>query len=131
MSSPLLTMFAGRCPRCHEGRFYTGVFGIKDKCDKCGAVFMRDPGAWTGATAVAYMAGSVFAIGLILFMLATGRLMEKGSEFIIAPAVVIFQLISFRFVKGFWVGLLFDMGYVYPDDPDAPADAAPKVRKSR
>jgi hypothetical protein len=35
----------------------------------------------------------------------------------------VFQLVSFRFVKGFWVGMLFDMGYVYPDEPAAPAAA--------
>lgn len=128
MSSSLLTMITGRCPRCHEGGIYSSVLGIQTRCASCGAVFMRDPGAWTGATAVAYMAGSVFAVLLILFMLATGRLMQPGSEFIIAPSVVAFQLLSFRFVKGFWVGMLFDMGYVYPDEPaapDAPADTSP------
>ncbi len=120
MSSSVMTMLTGRCPRCHEGHIYTSVLGIKTQCESCGAVLMRDPGAWTGATAVAYMMGSGFAVCLILFMLATGRLMQEGSELIIAPTVVVFQLVSFRFVKGFWVGMLFDMGYVYPNEPPAP-----------
>jgi uncharacterized protein (DUF983 family) len=119
MSSALGTLFSARCPACNEGPIFDGFWAVRRACPTCGAVFLRDPGSWTGATVVSYMSSAVFAVGAILLCLATGWLVE-GIEWAIAGATVVFALVSFRFVKAAWVGILFDMEQVYPDAPDQP-----------
>ncbi len=125
MSSGLSTMFTGRCPICHEGKLFTGVYEIRERCEVCGAVYYRDPGSWTGATVVAYVAGSVFLVVFLLWMFVSGLLAQKGSEWYALGAVTIFQLGAFRFAKAFWVGVLADMDQIYPDDPSREEPSAP------
>lgn len=121
MSSAPYTLFSGRCPHCHEGKLFAGIYTLHDACPSCGAVFMRDPGSWTGATVLGYMLGSVFAVVLLLLMFATGTL-HDFSGLVVGLATCLFLLTVFRPVKAFWVGMLYDWGYVYPDAPRKPAE---------
>jgi uncharacterized protein (DUF983 family) len=34
--SPLRAAFACRCPRCGEGRLFTGLLSVRNKCERCG-----------------------------------------------------------------------------------------------
>jgi uncharacterized protein (DUF983 family) len=55
-----------RCPRCREGRVFSGVFATRDECPVCGLRFMRETGYFLGAMYFSY----ALAIPLILaFML--------------------------------------------------------------
>lgn len=123
MSSAVSTLFTGRCPHCQQGGIYKSVFELKPTCDVCGAVFYRDPGSWTGATVVTYMAASVWAIGGLIVLWATGTLQTKGTEWIVIGSTAVVSLLLFRFMKAFWVGLLHDWGQVYPD-PEPEEDAS-------
>lgn len=123
------TLFTGRCPHCHEAPIFKGVYAIEDRCPRCGVVFLRDEGNWIGATVVSYMLGSVWALGVLVFLWATGRIMERGIEYTVVGSTVVVLLVTFRLVKGFWVGLLYDWGYVYADEPE-PDDGAPSPAAS-
>lgn len=120
MSTALTTLFTSRCPQCSEGRLFKGVFEMHERCERCGAVFYRDPGSWTGATVITYVGASVFAVGMLFTLWATGLLMEPGSEWIITGSVTLWVLLTLRPLKAFWVGLLYDSGFVYPDDEPKP-----------
>jgi len=111
----------GRCPACGEGKVYKGWMQLHDKCNVCGVVYQRDPGSWTGATVVGYMVGAIFACLLIMVMWMTGRLFEPGANWIVALSTVAFQLLVLHFVKGIWVGILYEGGFVYADpEPSTP-----------
>lgn len=128
MSAAFTTIFTGRCPECGQTSIYTGLFMIREKCDACGVVYQRDPGSWTGATVMAYVLGSVFATLLITVMWFTGDIMEPSAGWIVPVATCVFLLFTFRLVKGFWVGLLYDTGYVFADPPPAEEPASPEDR---
>lgn len=131
MSNPLTTALTGVCPHCRRGPMFTGVFLIRDSCATCGAVFFRDPGSWTGSTVVAYMLGSGFACVLFTILWATGTL-ELWSGWAIATLVCGFMLLTYRFSKAFWVGILHNMEQVYPDPDWRPESERPtKPRKKR
>lgn len=116
MSAAPYTMFTGRCPECHETKVTQGLFGIKERCDNCGVVYMRDPGAWTGATVMAYMVGSVWVVVAAVVIWATGHIRDPGIEWPLVGSTLVVVLASFRYVKRFWMGLLYDWGYVYADE---------------
>lgn len=122
MSSTLYTMATGRCPECHQTSAFKGVFELKEKCEVCGVVYMRDPGSWTGGTVVGYIAGSVFAFFLLGF-LWFADLLGPGSEWWVPALVCLFILATFRFSKGLWLGVLHDSGYVYADPEPEEATA--------
>jgi uncharacterized protein (DUF983 family) len=128
MSASFSTMITGTCPNCQQASAFQGVFLMREKCPKCGAVFMRDPGSWTGATAVGYIGGSVFATLLIAVMWATGTLFTWG-EWVVPVSTCAFILLTFRLSKGLWLGILYDMEQVYPDPAPAltPPARAPEL----
>jgi uncharacterized protein (DUF983 family) len=117
---------AGRCPNCGQGRVFDGWLTVRERCDHCGAVFLRDEGNWIGSTVLAYMLGCAFALVLLFVMWTTGALAHKGSEWIVSGSTVVFLLLVFRPVKGVWVGLLHQWGYVYPDSPDGRPSSGPR-----
>ena len=47
MSSAIGTLFTSRCPHCRQSGIFSGIYAIKERCDVCGAVFLRDEGNWT------------------------------------------------------------------------------------
>jgi uncharacterized protein (DUF983 family) len=128
MSSALSTLFSQRCPVCEHGDLFVGFWKLHDQCPRCGAVYFRDPGSWTGSTVVAYMAGSAFALAMLAGVWATGNLGPQ-APFVVVGSTVAFQLLVFRLAKAFWVGILFDMEQIYADPkPAEPAhtdDSAP------
>jgi len=48
--SPFMTGLKGRCPRCGEGRLYTGFLTVRDSCERCqlgfGFADAGDGAAW-------------------------------------------------------------------------------------
>jgi uncharacterized protein (DUF983 family) len=54
-----------RCPRCLEGAVFKGTFTMRERCGRCGLVFGREEGYFTGAMIVSYclawpLLGAVF-----------------------------------------------------------------------
>lgn len=43
-----------RCPRCREGRVFSGLFATNDRCPVCGLQFMRETGYFLGAMYFSY-----------------------------------------------------------------------------
>ncbi len=76
---------------------------------------------------MAYVAGSVFFFVGLAWIWMTGHIDSMVATQALALGTVVFVFFALRFAKAFWVGLLFGMGYVYPDDdePPAPGDDAP------
>jgi uncharacterized protein (DUF983 family) len=125
MSSALSTLFSQRCPVCEHGELFEGFWKLHDRCPRCGAVYMRDPGSWTGSTVVAYMAGSAFALAMLFGVWATGNLGPQAT-FLVVGGTAMFQLLVFRLAKAFWVGILFDMEQIYADPRPAEPPAQPE-----
>lgn len=113
------TLVNNACPRCGQGELFKSFFVLHEKCDNCGAVYSRDPGAWTGPTVMSYMLALVLAFFLLIGMWLTDNLWP-GSEFILAGFLMVVTLPCHRVMKAAWVGMLFDWGMVYPDPEPEP-----------
>ena len=65
--SPWKTGFAGRCPRCGEGRLFQGYLKVRPRCSACGLDFAFADSADGPAVFIMLIAG--FAVlGLALFV---------------------------------------------------------------
>ena len=53
------------CPRCGEGRVFTGRFAMNELCPRCGYKFERGPGYFTGAMYFSYALGMPVIAGLM------------------------------------------------------------------
>lgn len=118
MSSPLTTMITGRCPHCEKASIYSNVLSVRERCEVCGVVYKREDGNWTGAPVMAYVGTSVYLCVFLAWAWATGRLSEPGFEWTALISTSIVSLLLLRFAQGLWLGMLYDWGYIYEDEPD-------------
>lgn len=52
-----------RCPRCLEGKVFSGSFAMNERCPVCGHRFGREPGYFVGAMYFSYMMSVPFLLG--------------------------------------------------------------------
>jgi len=103
-----------RCPRCLEGRVFSGFLTMRDVCPVCGHVFEREPGYFVGAMYVSY----AMAIPLYLAFVAVLRPLLRGFSDIAVlaaglPLVCLCAPILFRYSRVIW------MHFDWLFDPDA------------
>jgi uncharacterized protein (DUF983 family) len=61
------------CPRCLQGKLFTGLVTMPDNCPVCGLRFEREPGYFSGAMYVSYTLAVLSIVPFWLFLLFTGR----------------------------------------------------------
>jgi uncharacterized protein (DUF983 family) len=118
-----LAMGMNRCPACGQGALFKGWLTLHDTCEACGARYFRDPGNWTAPTAFGYGIGAATAVAMMVILWFVNGL-AAGSEWVIIGVSVGVTLLSFRFVKAWWVALIYQFGYVYADTDVARAEDA-------
>jgi uncharacterized protein (DUF983 family) len=88
------TGFAGRCPRCGEGRLFDGFLTVAPRCANCGLDFsFADSG--DGPAVFIMMIVGFIVVGLALFV-----------EFTFHPPLWLHALIWVPLVLGLSIGLL-------------------------
>jgi uncharacterized protein (DUF983 family) len=99
-----------RCPVCGVGRLFLSAFGMREACPHCGVSYGREEGFWLGSMDINLTLSLLVILGSLVFLpeLGLGReLAYLGAAAILLPAVL------FRFVRGFWMALLYLSGGVY------------------
>lgn len=114
LQTMLRTTLRLRCPACGEGALFARLFALHATCPVCGVRFERDRGEWTGPVVIAYSLGAGLAFVLWVVLFATGRLFP-GAEGLAAIAAGGIAIGSYRFVKAWWIWLIYLGGLVYPD----------------
>ena len=107
-----------RCPRCTEGRMFSGMFRMRSACSNCHLKFEREPGYFVGAMYINY---SVTV--LIVFGAYFGLDYFTGVSFIANLVLwgtfsALFPVFFFRYSRSRW--LSFDYILNPSDRPDAP-----------
>ena len=103
-----------KCPRCHCGDFFVShsydlknLAKVKEKCDKCGLSFFKEPGFYFGAMYVAYG----LSAALFLFFLAIFWLFPPISAWVqiivIGTVSVLFSPYFFSLSKIIWANFFF------------------------
>jgi uncharacterized protein (DUF983 family) len=88
------TGLRGRCPRCGEGRLFSGLLGIQPRCQACGLDFsFTDAG--DGPAVFVIMIVGFIVVGLALFV-----------EFSFAPPFWVHALLWVPLILALSIGLL-------------------------
>jgi uncharacterized protein (DUF983 family) len=91
---PTATGMRGRCPRCGEGRLFSGFLGVQPRCQVCGLDYaFVDSG--DGPAVFIIMIVGFIVVGLALFV-----------EFTIAPPFWVHALLWVPLVLALSIGLL-------------------------
>jgi len=123
----LWALLRQRCPRCHQGHVFHGLFQMNDPCPVCGTIFQREEGYFLGAMYVSY----ALATGILIpLYLAAALLMPRQDSIVIAlvatAAYLPFIPLVFRYSRLVWIYL--DRAVC---GSETSAQAYEKVRKER
>ena len=122
----LVALLRLRCPRCHSGRMFRGVFGMNDPCPHCGLIFQREEGYFLGSMYVSYLLGSLI-LGLGYFL---GMSLLEWNDLALLGVLLILYLpltpLIFRYSRAIWI---YVDRWVSPGDEGAGAYEKVKARE--
>lgn len=96
-NSKLYSIFANKCPKCHQGDFFVnknpyskGFIKMNDRCKHCNESFNKEVGFYYGAMYVSY--GFSIAIGIALFILLVVTLKMELINYLMTFFAVVLLL---------------------------------------
>jgi uncharacterized protein (DUF983 family) len=92
-----------RCPRCREGKVWSGALTMNETCPTCDLRFEREPGYFTGAMLVSYLiAVPIFTVLWLALWLVVGW--DILPALIVATVVFLFLVpMIFRYSRVLWM----------------------------
>ena len=99
-----------RCPVCGRGRLFRTAFAMNSECSSCGVVFDREAGLWLGSMDINLTLSLLLLLAPVIFLPDLGL---KRELLIWGAGSVLLPLVLFRFVRGFWIALIYLSGGVY------------------
>jgi uncharacterized protein (DUF983 family) len=94
-----------RCPRCGEGRLFSGLLRTAPSCGVCGLVTAPEPGYYLGAIYINY--GATALLGLLLVLVLLPDLPTPWLVGVLAVHCVVFPTWFFRYSRSLWLGFDF------------------------
>ena len=94
-----------RCPRCRQGKLFTGLLDMPERCPVCGLVYEREHGYFVGAMAISYGL-AVALVGLLFF--AVLAITHWSLEWVLLAASVAFLPLAplcLRYSRAMWIYL--------------------------
>ena len=104
MSRRLMAIVRQRCPRCLEGRVFTGWITMGEACPACGWRYEREPGYFVAAMYVSYFFAVAILAGIVLGVQATAPRLSLGWT--MAAGLPFFLLLApgiFRYSRIIWM----------------------------
>jgi uncharacterized protein (DUF983 family) len=118
--------FRGRCPDCGKGEIFLGFLRIRNVCEVCRVRFERDSGSFLGPTTLAYVVAIV--VEAVLFAVLVWKWgLFPGLEYALIAGAVVAVAGSYRFLKGWWIWLLWTSELVYADPDESEVDSTPAI----
>jgi len=108
-----IALFRGirlRCPVCGRGRLFRTYLSMNAECARCGVRFDRESGLWLGSMDINLTLSLLLILVPLVFLPEIDlrrELMFLGLAAIVVPALL------FRFVRGFWMALIYLSGGIY------------------
>lgn len=94
-----------RCPRCGEGRLFSGWVRMPERCRECRLKFERAPGYFLGSTYINYAITAV-SLTIAYMVLHFGfDLSNRQLAWPLAAFCVIFPILSFRYARALWLAI--------------------------
>jgi uncharacterized protein (DUF983 family) len=92
-----------RCPRCLEGRIWSGFLTMYARCPTCGLEFEREPGYFTGAMVVSYMLAVPVLGAMVIALMVVGGLDALPAVLIGDTAYLALVPFIFRYSRVVWL----------------------------
>lgn len=109
----LYSIINGKCPRCHQGDFFTNTFTfhpakvtkIHNNCSKCNLKYMLEPSFFYGAMYINY--GITVAISIIVFVITKlGFKLNLLESFLsVLAALIVLAPINLRMARIIWINM--------------------------
>lgn len=93
-----------RCPRCGEGKLFSGWFRMFPACSQCGLKYDREPGYFLGSI---YFNYGLTALIVTISYIVGAFVLELPSNALMTGLVVfcvLFPLWFFRYARALWMG---------------------------
>ena len=112
---PILRGLQRRCPACGKGRLFSGYLKLNDTCPACGTAHSHENAADGPAWLTVLLLGPVFAPLIFILSLKTAL-----PIWLVFPLLGVFMVGSalglLAFMKGAWIGALWQMSQPGPPD---------------
>jgi len=103
---PIRAGLAGRCPRCGEGRLFTGFLAVRESCEVCGLDYsFADSGDGPAAFVILIIGFIVVGLALWTEVSLAPPLWLHFTIWI--PLAIVLGLIALRLIKGMLITLQF------------------------
>lgn len=103
---PVRTGLAGRCPRCGEGRLFSGFLGTAEKCGNCRLDYSFADAGDGPAVFVILIIGFI-VVGSALWMEVTHNPPLWVHFMLWIPLTVVLSLVALRLIKGLLIVLQY------------------------
>jgi Protein of unknown function (DUF983) len=94
-----------RCPRCGQGKLFTGLFMMPVECPQCKLRYERAPGYFLGSTYINYGVTAVAITVVYLSLHAGAGISNRALAGPLAGFCVLFPLYFFRYARALWLAL--------------------------
>ena len=113
---------------CGEGRMFSGLIAMNERCSHCDFRFEREPGYFLGSSYINYGWTAVsLTIAYLVFHIALGY----PNRYVVPPLVawfVLFPLFFHRYARALWLAFdcfldhtgLQEQGEIPPEQPAGP-----------
>lgn len=104
--SPWSTGISGRCPRCGQGRLFSGFFDIADHCDQCGLDFGK-ANVGDGPIPFIILIVGFIGVGLGLWLQLAFDAPIWFQMVVTMPVIIVIALAMIRPLKGILLALQY------------------------
>jgi uncharacterized protein (DUF983 family) len=104
--NPILAGLAGRCPRCGNGKMFSGFLGLKARCEACGLDYaFIDAGDGPAVFVILFSGFVVVGAALVVEMRYAPPLWVHAALWL--PLILITTLAPLRAIKGVLIALQY------------------------
>ncbi|HVU87289.1 MAG TPA: DUF983 domain-containing protein [Pirellulales bacterium] len=92
-----------RCPRCGEGKLFSGWVRMPRECEACGLKFEREPGYFLGSIYFNYGVTAFIVTVAALVLLMFTEVSERTLLMSLGAFCVLFPMWFFRYARALWM----------------------------
>jgi uncharacterized protein (DUF983 family) len=92
-----------RCPRCGQGRLFSGWVSMPRQCESCGLKFEREPGYFLGSIYFNYGVTALIVTIAALSMMMFSDFSERTLLLSLGAFCILFPMWFFRYARALWM----------------------------